>query len=110
MVFLGLALALRLVFGEVANFDLAAREYYVSKIASTENRGSERIFRGDATSTVRVHGPHAITLRYNRSQRNAHYPDLADTQQTVRTMRLLFTYCLGGGKFGAVEWRSADGL
>jgi hypothetical protein len=90
-------LALRLMFGETANFDLTARSYYVSDVASTENRGTERIYRGDAALTVRVKGPHAITLKYSASQRNAHYPDIADTQQNVKTISLLYTYFFGDG-------------
>ena len=100
--------ALRLMFGDAANLDLTARSYYVSSVASTEDRGSERIFRGDAAFTVRVHGPHAVTLKYNNSQRNAHYPDIADTHQTVTTLSLLYTYSFGETKFGAIEWRAAD--
>lgn len=102
-------LALRLMFGETVDFDLTARSYYVSDVASTENRGTERIYRGDAALTVRVQGPHAITLKYSASQRNAHYPDIADTQQKVKTISLLYSYYFGNAKFGAVEWRAADG-
>ncbi|MCX7171631.1 MAG: DUF3943 domain-containing protein [Proteobacteria bacterium] len=102
-------LALRLMFGETANVDLTARKYYVSDVASTEDNGSERIFRGDAAFTMRVNGPHAITLKYTASQRNAHYPNMADAHQTVRTLSLLYTYFFGEGKFGAVDWRAADG-
>ncbi len=93
-----------------ANLDLTARSCQVSDVASTGNRGSERIFRRDAAFTVRVHGPHAITLGYNTSQRNAHYPDIADTRQTVKTLSLLYTYFFGESKSGAVEWRAADEL
>ena len=103
-------LALRLMFGQAANLDLTARSYYISSVASTEDRGSERIFRGDAAFTVRVHGPHAVTLKYNTSQRNAHYPDLNDTHQTVTTLSLLYTYSFGETRFGALEWRAAEGL
>lgn len=103
-------LALRLLFGGAANLDLTARSYYVSEIASTEDRGSERIFRADATLTVRIYGPHAATLKYNASQRNADYPDIADTQQTVTSLSVLYTHFFGEAKFGAVEWRTADGL
>jgi hypothetical protein len=103
-------LALRLICGDAASLDLTARSYYVSDVASTENRGSERIFRGDAALSVRVYGPNAITLRYNTSQRNAHYPDIADAHQTVKTMSLLYTYLIGAGRFGAVEWRSTERL
>lgn len=103
-------LALRMIFGETASLDLTARAYYVSDVASTEDRGSERIFRGDAAFTVRVHGPHALTLKYNNSQRNAHYPDIPDTHQRVQSLSLLYTYTFGDDKFGAVEWRTVNGL
>lgn len=98
-------LALRMIFGETANLDLTARSYYVSDVASTEDRGSESIFRGDAAFTVRIRGPHSITLRYNTSQRNARYPDIAETHQTVKTLSVLYTYNFGDAKYGAVEWR-----
>ena len=60
--------------------------------------------------TVRVQGPHAITIRYNTSQRSAHYPDISDAHQSVKTISLLYTYIFGDGKFGAVDWRAADGF
>ena len=101
-------LALRLMFGKRADLDLTARSYYVSDVASTEDNGSERIFRADAALTVRVRGPHAITLKYNDSRRNASYPDMANAHQTVKTLSLLYTYYFGGDKSGAVEWRGAD--
>ncbi len=100
-------IALRLMFGQAANLDLTARSYYVSDVASTEDRGSERIFRGDAAFTVRIHGPHAITLKYSKSQRNARYPDINDTHQSVATLGLVYTYSFGETKFGAIEWRAA---
>lgn len=101
-------LAFRLVFGQRAVFDMTARSYYVSDVASTEDNGSERIFRGDAAFTMRVHGPHAVTLRYNDSRRNARYPNVADKQQEVKTLSLLYTYYFDGDKSGAVEWREAN--
>jgi hypothetical protein len=103
-------LALRLMFGEAANLDITARSYHISSVASTEDRGSERIFRGDAAFTVRVHGPHAVTLKYITSQRDAHYPDINDTHQTVNTLSLLYSYSFGETRFGALEWRAADEL
>lgn len=98
-------LSLRLLLGERVNVDLTARSYYVSDVASTEDRGTERIFRGDAAFTMRIHGPHALTLKYNASRRDARYPDIPNTLQTVRTMSLLYTYYFGDARFGAVEWR-----
>ena len=100
-------LALRLMFGDVANFDLTGREYYVSGRGSTENRGSEHVFRGDAAFTVRAYGHHAVTLKYVVSHRDAHYPDIQDRHQTVGTVSLAYTF-LSDFKFGAVEWRAVD--
>ena len=107
-------IALRLIFGDSANLDLMARSYYVSDVASTENLGTERIFRGDLAFTVRVEGPHAIALKYAYSQRDAHYADIAPTHQSVASVGLFYTYIFGGVKgvnnFGAVLRRSTDEL
>jgi Domain of unknown function (DUF3943) len=97
-------IALGLMFSEAVSLDLTARSYYVSDRASPEHRETERIFRGEATLTTRVHGPHAITLKYNTSRRDAHYPDIVDTHQKVTTLSLLYTYLFGDTKFGAVVW------
>src|SRR4029077_6726990 len=91
-------LALRMIFGESANLDLMARSYYVSNVASTENRGTERIFRGDLTFTMRVHGPHAAAVKYAYSQRDAHYTDILPTHQSVASVGLFYTYIFGGTK------------
>jgi len=100
-------LALRLLFGSVANLDMTVRGFYVSGIASTEHRGFERIARGDAALTVRIHGPHTITLKYITSSRDARYPDLADRHQTIGTFSLLYGLISDPG-FGAVKWRAKD--
>jgi hypothetical protein len=92
------------MFSDVANFDLTGREYYVSHVASTENRGSEHIFRGDAALTVRVYGHHAVILKYVESHRDARYSGLPNRRQTVGTVSVAYTL-LSDIKFGAVEWR-----
>jgi hypothetical protein len=97
-------LALRLMFGDRANFDLTGREYYVRDIASTENRGFEHIFRGDAAFTVRVYGHHAVMLKYIESHRDARYSGLPNRRQTVGTVSVAYAF-LSDIKFGAVEWR-----
>ena len=105
-------IALRLIFGESANLDLMTRSYYVSDVASTENRGTERIFRGDVAFTVRVHGPHAVAAKYAYTQRDAHYGDIPPTHQSVASVSLFYTYIFGGDKgvnnFGAVMRHSTD--
>lgn len=97
-------LELRLIFGDRAMLNVIGQEYYVSGRGSTENRESENILRGTASFTVRVYDHHAIALKYVTSQRDAHYPDLTRTYQSVETFYLAYTF-LGSTGFGAVEWR-----
>ena len=101
-------IALKMIFGERAALDLVGRDYYVSSVASTENRGSENILRGEAGVTVRIWRRHALTVKYVVSQRDASYPDLADRHQTLGTVWLFYTL-LGDTRFGAVDWRSQAG-
>jgi hypothetical protein len=102
-------IALRMIFGERAALDLTGRDYFVSRVASTESRGSENILRGEASATVRIWGRHALTVKYVVSHREASYPDLGDRNQTLGTVWLFYTL-LGSSRFGAVDWRSdADG-
>lgn len=97
-------LASRLIFSDRAALELELREYYISGVASAESDGWENILRGVATLTVRVYDLHGLTLRYTISRRDAHYSDLADTNQSVGTLSVGYTY-LGHTRFGAVDWR-----
>ena len=98
-------LASRLIFADRAALDLELRDYYISGLAASESDGSENIFRGVATLTVRLYNLHGITIRHTISQRDAHYDNLADTRQTMGSVSLGYTY-LGQTRFGAVDWRS----
>jgi hypothetical protein len=100
-------LALRLLFGSVANLDMTVRGYYVSGVFSTEPRGTERIGRGDAALTVRIHGPHTITLKYVASRGDARYPNLPDRHQTIGTFSVLYGL-ISDTRFGAVRWRTNE--
>ena len=97
-------LALRIIFGEAAMLDLTGREYYVSGTGSDDKTGLEKIFRGNASFTVRVYGRHGIGVQYVESHRDAHYANLPDRYQTVGTVSIAYNF-LGDIKFGAVEWR-----
>jgi hypothetical protein len=57
--------------------------------------------------TVHIYGRHALGIQYIASIRDAHYPDRADSHQTVGTVSLVYTL-LGDTRFGAIEWRDAD--
>ncbi len=96
--------AVSVIFGDRASLDFAARGYYISRVFSTEDRGSEHILRLDAAFNWRVHGPHGITLKYVASERSADYPDIDNRRQKVGTVSLLYSY-LFDERFGAVDWR-----
>ena len=97
-------IAMKTIFGERAELALVGREYYVSRVASTESRGFENILRGEASATVRIWRRHALTVKYVVSNRQASYPDLGDRNQTLGTVWLFYTL-LGSTRLGAVEWR-----
>jgi hypothetical protein len=100
-------LALRLIFGDRAMFDLTGRAYYLSGVGGNDPGGTENIDRVNMGLTVRIYGRHALGIQYITSIRNAQYPDRVDSHQTTGTVSLVYTL-LGGDGFGAVEWRGAD--
>lgn len=97
-------LALRLIFGNRVSIDASARDYYISRLGSTESTGSENIGRADLSLTVRVHNLHGLTLRYAESRRDGSYSTLPTSHQTIGTVSIAYTL-LGQLHFGAVDWR-----
>jgi hypothetical protein len=100
-------LALRLILSDRAMFDLTERAYYVTGLGGSEPGGRESVNRLNMGFTFRIYGRHALGIQYIASIRDAHYPDRADSHQTVGTVSLVYTL-LGSTHFGAVEWRGAD--
>jgi hypothetical protein len=86
---------------------VSGRDYYVSRVASTESRGRENIARAEVSFTWRLYRRHAITLKFVASFRDARYPDLGDRSQDLGTVSVLYTP-LGDTRFGAVEWRDSN--
>ena len=101
-------LALRLILGDRAMFDLTHRAYYVTGLGGSEPGGREVVNRLNTGFTFRIFGRHGLGIQYIMSIRDAHYSDRADSHQTVGTVSLVYTY-LGNSRFSAVEWRGADG-
>ena len=99
-------LALRLIFADRASIDLAAREYFVSDVASDRSGrgGHDNILRADAAITFRIHKQHAVSLRYLYSRRDARYPVIGDRSQTRATIGIFYTL-LGHDRFGAMDWK-----
>ncbi|MBU4260985.1 MAG: DUF3943 domain-containing protein [Proteobacteria bacterium] len=102
-------LGLRLILGDRAMFDLTGRGYYLTGMGGDDPGGREDIERLDMGFTLRIYGRHAIGLKYITSDRDAQYPDRADSHQSIGTVSIVYTL-LGKARFGAVEWRGADYL
>ena len=92
--------ALRFTYGNALALDLAAREYYVSRVAAAARGGHENIIRVDATLTYRVKGRHGISVKYLGNRRDEYYPDAGGFSQHRGTVGLFYTY-LGHDLFGA---------
>jgi hypothetical protein len=95
---------LRLIFGDRASLDLAAREYFVSDVSGGARGGHDNIVRAEAAFTWRIQRQHAITLKYQFSRRDAQFPDLGDRTQTRGTLGIFYTL-LGRERFGNGQWR-----
>jgi hypothetical protein len=100
-------LSARLIFGDKAMFDVTGREYYISGFGATQQDGSERIFRGNASFTVSVYKRHALGIQYVMSNRDASSSNVPNSHQTVGTWSIAYNF-LGDSRFGAVEWRPAE--
>ena len=98
------ALVLRLIFGERAAIDLSAREFYVSKVSGSDRGGNDNVVRADAAFTWRIQGPHAISLRYQYSRRDANIPNAIDIKQDRSTIGIFYTL-LGRDRFGMGDWK-----
>ena len=96
-------LAFRMIYANKFSLDLTGREYFVSRIAAAERGGHENIARLDAALTMRIKGPHAVSIRYIGNRRDVSYPDISSRKQTRATIGIFYTL-LGHDQFGAVEW------
>ena len=85
-------LAARLILGKVAAVDVNARGYRISTVLSTADRGWENVGRADAALTLRLFGPHAVSVKYLLNRRYASYPDLGTRDQRRDTVSVYYTF------------------
>jgi len=97
----------RFVFGKVVSLDLAARGYRITTVLSTADRGWENVGRADASLTVRLFGPHALTVKYLATRRYASYPDLGVRDQRRDTISVFYTI-VRDRRMGAVPGRGTN--
>ena len=105
-------LSLRLIAGERAMLEASARQYWVVGLGAgasedAEKYGHELINRANASLTVRIYGPHALSIGYVISTRDFHLSGGGDRHQAVQTVTLSYNF-LGHTRFGAVEWRPSE--
>jgi hypothetical protein len=104
-------LGLRLIFTDLAMLEAQGRQYWVVGVGSgaspnAEQAGHAIINRANLALTVRVFGPHALSLSYLVSTRDARLTG-RDRHQAVETVTLSYNF-LGQRKFGAVDWRPGE--
>lgn len=95
-------LSSRLVLGNKASLDLAAREYFVSGVPATSIPGNDNIARIDASFTLHLHKGNALTIKYVWSRRDARFPDVGRQTQVRGTLGLMYTF-LGLDRFGVIH-------
>jgi hypothetical protein len=104
-------LGLRLIVGDLVMLEGQGRHYWVVGVDAgpsgrTDRSGTEVINRGGAGVTVRVFGPHALSLSYLITTRDTRLRG-RDRDQSVETVTLSYNF-LGQRRFGAVDWRPGE--
>lgn len=104
-------LGLRLIFTDLAMLEAQGRQYWVLGVGSGASPDAERlglatIYRANLALSVRLYGPHALSLSYLISTRDARLTG-RDRHQSVETVTLSYNF-LGHRKFGAVDWRPGE--
>jgi uncharacterized protein DUF3943 len=102
---------LRLIAGDTAMLEVQGRQYWVVGVdaggsPSGEASGHESVNRFGTGLTVRVFGPHALSLSYLITARDARVSG-RDRHQFVETLTLSYNF-LGQRRFGAVDWRPGE--
>jgi Domain of unknown function (DUF3943) len=102
----------RLIVADIAMLEAQGRQYHVLGTAAeaapnTSTFGRELIHRANVGLTVRVYGPHALSLHYVVSSRDATAISGAERHQSVETLTLSYNF-LGHTRFGFVEWRPSE--
>jgi len=101
-------ITIRAIFDDVAMFDITGREYFIRGTGVDRRYALANNAHVEASFSVRVAGPVAVGVWYNASEIDAHYRTFS--HHSVLRGILGFTVSfLGNSRFGAVEWRDAEG-
>jgi hypothetical protein len=96
----------RLIYADRASLEVTGREYFVSGVAADRagRGGHDNIARADVSLSWRIHKQHAVSVRFQHSQRNAEYPVIGDRSQSRNTVGIFYTL-LGREGFSASDCR-----
>jgi len=98
-----LGLALRVIAGAQASFDVDAQKYFLGRV-SNRSAGRDDISRVDAALTWRIKGRHAVGVKYSWTHRNASFAGGSEQVRTLAKVGVYYTL-LGLDTFGTVDWR-----
>lgn len=96
-------LALRMVLGNEASLDLVARKYLAANLIRSYSDATDRVFRGEASVTMRMRRNHLVSLKYITSRRDSSLFGPGAPTQRRDTVGVYYTYQPSDG-FGIVGW------
>lgn len=91
------SLDLRFTFGDTVLLGLVGHHYHIVNSLSDAER--EHTLQAEVFATLRLSGPHAVTVQYTSAWRDAHYDDEPNQQQSVGSVMFVYSY-LGSTRFG----------
>ena len=94
-------LALRMVLGNEASMDLVARKYLAGNLIQRGSDATDRVFRGEASLTIRLRRNHLVSLKYVTSRRDSTRFGPSVPTQRRDTVGVYYTYQPSDG-FGFV--------
>ena len=100
--------AIRAIFGDAAMVDVTGREYFIRGTGVDRRYALANNAHIEASFSVRVVGPLAVGVRYSASEIDAHYRTFSNNS-VLRGLVGITVSFLGDSRFGAVEWRNAEG-
>jgi len=95
-------LDLRCIFGNKVMVQMTGRDFEIGGSGYNENGGRENVLQAELGMTVRVYGPHALSIQCVGSWRDAGYLSASEQQQSTESIALVYTF-LGGTRLGAVR-------
>ena len=100
-------LSLRLAFSDMMMIEGNGRIFYLSGLGSNRPNSTETMMRLGLGVTLRLQGPHALSLQYVTSSRHvSERGGRADRQQRASALTVLYSW-LSDRMFGALDWREA---